>query len=212
MTEETPPTNRRKRRLAAGAAVLGAGALLAGPITAFAQQDDDDTETETETEAPGGWVADALSELVTAGTLTQAQADAVAEALEAARPERPFGGGKHWRGGPGGLGFGRIGLDAAAEVIGIEEDDLRDALRDGTTLAELAEQNGVAVQAVIDALVGEANERIDNLVEDGRLDADEAAERLTEATERITTLVNEGFQKDAERPDTEEPAPTTTTG
>ena len=173
--------------------MLGAGALLAGPITAFAQQDDDDTETETETEAPGGWVADALSELVTAGTLTQAQADAVAEALEAARPERPFGGGKHWRGGPGGLGFGRIGLDAAAEVIGIEEDDLRDALRDGTTLAELAEQNGVAVQAVIDALVAEANERIDNLVEEGRLDADEAAERLAETTERITTLVNEGF-------------------
>ena len=153
----------------------------------------------------------------TAGTLTQAQADAVAEALEAARPERPFGGGKHWRGGPGGLGFGRIGLDAAAEVIGIEEDDLRDALRDGTTLAELAEQNGVAVQAVIDALVAEASERIDNLVEDGRLDAAEADERLAEATERITTLVNEGFPDKGDRPDnapesTDEPAPTTTTG
>ena len=122
--------------------MLGAGALLAGPITAFAQQDDDDTETDddaTETEAPGGWVADALDELVTAGTLTQAQADAVAEALEAARPERPFGGGKHWRGGPEVWASGAIGLDAAAEVIGIEEDDLRDALRDGTTLAELAD-------------------------------------------------------------------------
>jgi hypothetical protein len=194
MTEETPPIIRRKRRLAAGAAVLGAGALLAGPITAFAQQDDDDSGTETETEsgAHGGWVADALSELVTAGTLTQAQADAVAEALEAARPERPFGGGRHWRGGPGGLGFGRIGLDAAAEVIGIEEDELREALRDGSTLAELAEQNGVATQAVIDALVAEA-------------------------TERITTLVNEGFPEKPARPDEapdspDEPAPTTTTG
>ena len=53
MTEDTPPITRRKRRLAAGAAVLGAGALLAGPITAFAQQDDDDTETETETDDRG---------------------------------------------------------------------------------------------------------------------------------------------------------------
>ena len=136
MTEETPPTNRRKRRLAAGAAVLGAGALLAGPITAFAQQDDDDTETETETETPA----------------------------TRRRPERPFGGGKHWRGGPG---FGRIGLEAAAEVIGIEEDDLREALRDGTTLAELAEQNGVDVQAVVDALVAEATDRITTLVNEG---------------------------------------------
>jgi hypothetical protein len=132
MTEETPPIVRRKRRLAAGAAVLASGALLAGPITAFAQQaDDDDTETPE------------------------------------ARPERPRGG-KHWRGGPG--GFGRIAFDTAAEVIGIEEDELRDALRDGTTLAELAEQNGVEVQAVIDALVAEATERITTYVNEGRSD------------------------------------------
>ena len=43
----------------------------------------------------------------------------------------------------------------------MEEDELRDALRDGTTLAELATQNGVEPQAVIDALVAEATERID---------------------------------------------------
>ena len=149
---------------------------------------------------------------MTDGTLTQAQADAVAEALEAAKPERPFGGGRH---GPGGLGFGRIGLDAAAEVIGIEEDDLRDALRDGTTLAELATQNGVEVQAVIDALVAEGNERIDNALEDGRIDEAEAAERRTELTERITTLVNDGFPTRAAREvpaEADEAAPTTTTG
>ncbi len=208
--------SRRKRRLATGAAVLGAGALLAVPITAFAQQDDDDTTTttpaETEDTPRGSWIAEALDGLVTDGTLTQAQADAVAEALEAAKPERPFGGGRH---GPGGLGFGRIGLDAAAEVIGIEEDDLRDALRDGTTLAELATQNGVAVQAVIDALVAEGNERIDNALEDGRIDEAEAAERRTELTERITTLVNDGFPTRADREvpaEADEAAPTTTTG
>ena len=113
------------------------------------------------------------------------------------------------------MGFGRIGLDAAAEVLGIEEDDLRDALRDGTTLAELATQNDVEVQAVIDALVAEGNERIDNALEDGRIDEAEAAERRTELTERITTLVNDGFPT---RPTATRPprptraAPTTTTG
>ena len=69
-------------------------------------------------------------------------------------------------------------------------------------------------QAVIDALVAEANERIDNAVEDGRIDEAEAAERRAELTERITTLVNEGFPTaDCEVPaEADETAPTTTTG
>ena len=168
MTDEqpTPPTSQRKRRLATGAAVLGAGALLAGPITAFAQQDDEDTTTtttptETEETTRSSRLTEALDSLVTAGTLTQAQADAVAEALQAAKPDRPLGGGRHERGG---FGFGRAGLDAAAEVLGMEEAEVRAALRDGTTLAELATQNGVEPQAVTDALVAEATERITDFV------------------------------------------------
>ena len=165
--QPTPPTSQRKRRLATGAAVLGAGALLAGPITAFAQQDDEDTTTtttpaETEETTRSSRLTEALDSLVTAGTLTQAQADAVAEALQAAKPDRPLGGGA--RHGRGGFGFGRAGLDAAAEVLGMEEAEVRAALRDGTTLAELATQNGVEPQAVIDALVAEATERITDFV------------------------------------------------
>jgi len=52
-------------------------------------------------------------------------------------------------------------LEVAAEAIGISEDDLRAALREGNSIAAVAEENGVDVQAVVDALVAHANERID---------------------------------------------------
>ena len=193
--------------------MIGAGTLLALPVAAFAQDDNDG----------GSWVDDALSGLVEDGTLSRAQVDAVEQALEAARPERGPGSGHH--GGPFGHFVRGAGLDDAAEAIGIEMSVLMDGLRDGQTLAQIAEVNGVEPQAVIDAMVAAAQERIDAAVEAGRLDEAEAAERTTEATERITELVNEGFQfRGGERPadddqeldapdapDTTE-APTTTTG
>jgi hypothetical protein len=209
--ETTSDRPKRRRGLLVGsAAVIGAGTLLALPIAAFAQDDNDG----------GSWVDDALSGLIEDGTLTQAQVDAVEQALEAARPEGGPGIGHH--GGP----FGHFGrgerFDEAAEAIGIEVQELVDALRDGQTLAQIAEANGVQPQAVIDAMVAAAQERIDAAVEAGRLDEAEAAERTADLTERITELVNEGFQfgrgdrpavddDNADSPDTTE-APTTTTG
>jgi uncharacterized protein YidB (DUF937 family) len=98
-----------------------------------------------------------------------------------------------------GIGLGRHGgfvadLDVAAEALGISEDDLRDALRDGQTIAEVAEAEGVDVQTVIDALVAEATARIDDAVADGDLDADDAEELKADLPDRITDLVNgEGF-------------------
>jgi polyhydroxyalkanoate synthesis regulator phasin len=158
------------RRLVAGAAiVLASGAVIAGPVAAQTG----DTQVRT------SWAAEALDGLVEDGTLTQAQADAVEQALEAARPER---GGR----GPGG---GR-GIEAAATAIGVEVDVLRDALRDGSTIADVAAINGVDVQTVIDAMVAAAQEHLDEQVAAGDLTADEAATRLTEVSERITAMVN----------------------
>jgi hypothetical protein len=181
---ETTTGDRPKRRrglLVGGAAVIGAGSLLALPMAALAQDDDGSS-----------WVDDALSGLVEDGTLTQAQVDAVEQALEAARPERGPGFGHH--GGPFGHFLRGPGLDDAAEAIGIEMDELMQSLRDGQTLAQIAEANGVEPQAVIDAMVAAAQERIDAAVAAGRLDDAEAAERTADVTQRITELVNEGFQ------------------
>src|SRR5687768_14994943 len=169
--------NRRTRRFAGGAAALGAGAILIGPITALAQTDDPPATTTPATTddaaAPEHEVgqrfaerlAAALQPLVDAGTITQAQLDAVTTALQDAGPvfsggRGPFGdhGG---RGGPRGHVGARISLESAATTIGISLDDLRAALEGGQTLAEVATANGVEPQAVIDALVAQATTKLD---------------------------------------------------
>lgn len=84
------------------------------------------------------------------------------------------------------------GIEAAAEAMGITEDELHQALRDGATIAQVAALQGVDVQVVIDAMVAEARAHLDEGVAEGRLTQEEADERLAEITERITDMVNNG--------------------
>jgi hypothetical protein len=171
------------RILAGGAAALGAGILAVGPLSAAARDDGGD----------GGWVDDVLSGLVDDGTLTQDQADAVSDALKDARPDDLPGHFGPW--GPGGGSvFGPSLLDDAAEAIGVDDDELLDALRDGETIAELAREKGVDPQDVIDAMVAAVKDRLDTAVADGDLDQAAADQRLAEAKDRITEFVNEGFE------------------
>ena len=99
-----------------------------------------------------------------------------------------------------GAGFGRgfggrhhgghhVALSAAAEAIGISEDDLRTALEDGQSIAAVAEANGVEVQVVIDALVAEATSRIDEAVADGRIEQDRAEELKADLPDRMAEVV-----------------------
>jgi hypothetical protein len=181
-----------------------AGAILGTPGLSGAQDDTTSTTvTEQPAEQPGSEnsdrpdpserLAEVLAPLVEGGTITQAQADAVIQALVDAGPAQ---GGRH--GGPGGHRGGR-GLDAAAEAIGVTEDELRTALRDGQTLAEVAESKGVAPQAVIDAMVAELQAHLDEEVAEGDHTQAEADEKLAEATERITDMVNNGRPERGER-------------
>jgi hypothetical protein len=112
--------------------------------------------------------------------------DRIAEVVEReGLPDRPG------HGGPGGpRGHFGAGLDAAAEAIGITSEELRAALRDGSTIAEVAEANDVDVQTVIDALVADAEAHLDEAVEDGRLTEEEAAERKADVADRIEAMVN----------------------
>lgn len=146
---------------------------------------DDDAAADAERAAHGERLREVLQPLVDDGTLTADQADAVTEHLEAHREERVDDRidrrQRHGRGVAG---------DAAAEALGIEVEELRDALRGGATIADLAEANGVDLQTVIDAIVAEAETRLDEAVANGRMDEDEAAERLADLEERITDRVN----------------------
>jgi len=92
-----------------------------------------------------------------------------------------------------GIGFRHhrgAGLEAAAEALGMTVGELRDALDEDTSIADVAAERGVDVQTVIDAMVAEATERIDEKVADGDIDAERAETLKAELAERITAAVN----------------------
>ena len=187
----------KKRFAAAGLAAGLTGGAIAGialthPSVSGAQTD---TTTETtvpgqtdESEAtspePGAWLSETLAPLVADGTITQAQADAVIAAIQEARPDHGF------RGHRFGLG---VNLETAATAIGISTEDLRTALQGGQSLAEVAQANGVEVQTVIDAFVADLQTHLAARVASGDLTQAEADEKLANATERITAMVNGDF-------------------
>jgi len=82
-------------------------------------------------------------------------------------------------------------FQAAADTIGISIDALWDGLDNGKTVAELATDNGVALQTVIDAMVTAENVFIDQLLAEGEIDAAEAEEWRAEMVEYTTEMVNE---------------------
>jgi polyhydroxyalkanoate synthesis regulator phasin len=175
--------NRKKTLPIVGATValgLLLGATVFGPGSATAQESA--TETVAEDEERTGRLREALETLVEDGTITAAQADAVAERLASTLP------GRH--GHFIGRGPGLASFEAAAEIIGIENSELREALADGATLAEVAEDNGVAVDTLIAGLVSALDEKLDELVADGRITEEQAAEIRDNAPERIEDFVN----------------------
>jgi len=134
-------------------------------------------------------ITEALSGLVSDGSITQEQADEVASTLD----EAGLGHGGGHRGG----GFD---LSAAATALGMTEDELRTALEtDGTTLADVAGEQDVEVDALVDALVTAQQERIAAAVEDGRLTQEQADERLADLEERVTERVNSETPADGGR-------------
>ena len=93
-------------------------------------------------------------------------------------------------------------LKNAAETIGIEVRALAEALKSGKTIAQVATDNSVDPQLVIDNAIAAANERIDAAVAAGKLPAERAAEMKAKVAEKITKVVNEGHPKrgEGERP------------
>ncbi|MGI9623918.1 MAG: hypothetical protein ACR2PK_13870 [Acidimicrobiales bacterium] len=114
----------------------------------------------------------------------QNETDPAPESPEASETEeRRERGRRHGRHG----GCGDI--EAAAEIIGISEDELRAAVESGQTLAEIATENDVDPDALVDALVDSATERLEEKVEAGRITQEEAEEHLAEKTDRIEDRV-----------------------
>ena len=195
--------NRKNRlRLVASAgaalAVAGGGAAVAATQGSLGQEsraiiDDaaeqlgvDSTElAEALEQALGNRVDEAVAE----GRLTGEQGAALKARIQSG--EVPLLG---LRGS--GRGFGHHGhghgaqLDAAATFLGLSEAELRAALEDGTTLADIARAEGKSVARLVDTLVASATAKLDDAVESGRLTDAERDEIVAELEQRITERVN----------------------
>ena len=147
-------------------------------------------------------IKDALKGLVSDGTLTQAQADKVAETLDQQLPKGGpgFGPGRHPGHGPG------AHLEDAADVLGLTPAQVRTALEGGKSLLDLAQEKGVSKDKLVAALVGDAKARLAARVKAGELTQAEADSRLKELTARVEDLVTRkglperGFRHDQRGP------------
>jgi hypothetical protein len=118
-----------------------------------------------------------LEEAVSAGVLTQEQADRMRQHLASDR----FG-------GPGmGHGADRTSLlmTVAAEKLGMTESELMTELQSGKSIADVAEEKGVDTQVISDAYLEQLQADLDAQVADGSLTQEEADARLGQKTEAL---------------------------
>lgn len=198
-TTETPSTlSPWRKALVAGAAglTIAGGSLAVATMApggiAGAQ---DDTPSDTTEQAPdesdapgelrrGDHMGDVLGSLVDDDTITQDQADTIAERFAEARAE--FDG--HRRGGHARPGVrGGFSFDLVTDITGLTQEEIREGLRSGETLAELA---GDSSDELAEAMIEAANERIDAGVESERITEERAEELRAEIEQRVEDRLN----------------------
>lgn len=158
-----------KKRLVA--AVVSTAVALTVSGTTFASADDRMGGRE------GKGINSLLSTLVTNGTITQAQADAIAKAAQDLR-----GAAKAVK------EANRASLDAViTSTLGISLDTVKSRMKSGESLAQIA---GDKKDALITALSAEVNKQIDAAVAAGKVSAAQAAAQKAKTTERVTAMVN----------------------
>jgi polyhydroxyalkanoate synthesis regulator phasin len=158
-----------KRRVSAAVAGVALAALIGVGVAAAA-----------EGSGPAGRVAEALGGLVSRGTITQQQADAVSQALtdswEQERAEREAD-----------RAARRAEVDALLQrTLGKDAEAVREEIRGGKTLREVAGDSADELAAGMLDLLGK---RLDTAVKDGRITQDQAEETLSRATTRADAWV-----------------------
>lgn len=143
-----------------------------------------------------------IAEAVADGRLTQEKAEevrtALADRVEAmVNGEHPtgfksFGMDRfHGRGGFDGFGFrGSFNLETIADELGLSIDQLRELLADRSTLAEIAEEQGIATDTLIDTALDGLDEKLDTLVGDGRLTRERADQIRQGSAAMIESMIN----------------------
>ena len=158
-----------KKRLIA--AIVSTAVALTVSGTTFASADDRMSSRE------GKGINSLLSTLVTNGTITQSQADAIAKTATDLRGAAKVS-----------KQANRASLDAVVtSTLGISSDTVKSRMKAGESLAQIA---GDKKDALIAALSAEVNKQIDAAVAAGKVTAAQAATQKAKTTERVTKMVN----------------------
>jgi hypothetical protein len=143
-----------------------------------------------------------LDALVTKGTITQAQEDAILQAVTAAEPTpKPnVPNTKPRTTVPSVMSFIGDLTKAASSYLGMDTTTLLTELRGGKSVADIAnglEAQGKSAQGLIDTLTKTANDKLDAAVTANKLTADQAATLKPQIAAEIATFVNRSFTKPA---------------
>ncbi|MCS7220966.1 MAG: hypothetical protein RML36_02240 [Anaerolineae bacterium] len=112
-----------------------------------------------------------------------------------------------WNGpsfGYGGPGFGMMGrwgwggpagslIATAAEKLGMSQSELIQELQNGKTIAALAEEKGVNLNTIVDAVIAPQQTRLNALVQAGRLTQEQADALLALARSTVTDRLSQSF-------------------
>jgi hypothetical protein len=145
---------------------------------------------------------DQLQAEVTAGQLSQAQADAQKKLIESGKyplvgTGLGFGrgsggpGGHFGRGGFGGFGAGLMAdLSTAATYLGLTTDQLKTDLQGGKTLAQIATAQGKTADGLVSTLVAAVEKQLDAAVTAKKLTSDQEQAIEKNLPTQIANLVN----------------------
>jgi len=81
-------------------------------------------------------------------------------------------------------------VQAAAKEIGVSVGDLKQARKDGKSIAQVAKEHDKSVDDVVNAVVKAATSDIDQAVKDGKLDSQKADQIKQKLPDRLKKLVN----------------------
>jgi len=131
------------------------------------------------------WKIAGLATLVAVLALTSV----AAVSADPAQGDRFFGSfsgrGRNSHAGQGMQGSGYSLVAVAAEKLDMTIPELRDALEDGQTIADLAQEKGVELQDIADAWLAERAEILSQAVADGRITQEQADEMLEHMEEEV---------------------------
>ncbi|MEY2458407.1 MAG: hypothetical protein QOG30_237 [Acidimicrobiaceae bacterium] len=171
---------------------LGVGAfalnsvLPAGAVGSAANQTNDPSSA---CGGPRAKFKGVLDKLVTDGTITQAQEDAIIQAMkDEVAGSQPSNAGP--RGGGARLRVLEGMLQVSADTIHVSVDDLKAALKSGQSVADVANAHSVNPSDVITAIVNAGTTKIDQAVTDGKLTQERADKLKSKLPELADKFVN----------------------